>query len=231
MQSDDEIAFVLSHEMSHHIAGHIPKQQQQQVLGALILGGLVAAAGNPNGGPASDQAIQPGHGHRRLRRRPQLLADLRARGRHARRLHRRPRRLRPRARRADLPPPGAGQPRRPAASSPATRAPRSARPPSPASPPRSAASRPWASSRAPARPAEAGHASHISIRVPCPAKIAERAFSGLRVAAAPPRYPVTAADGAGWLAAPRKNRAARCGTRPSKDADRRCCPALFDRLR
>ena len=58
MRSDDEIAFVLSHEASHHIAGHIPKQQQQQVLGALILGGLVAAAGNPYGGPASDQAIQ-----------------------------------------------------------------------------------------------------------------------------------------------------------------------------
>jgi Zn-dependent protease with chaperone function len=58
MRSDDEIAFVLSHEMSHHISGHIPKQQQQQVLGALILGGLVAAAGNPaTGGPASDQAI------------------------------------------------------------------------------------------------------------------------------------------------------------------------------
>ena len=58
MRSDDEIAFVLSHEASHHIAGHIPKQAQQQVLGALVLGGIVAAAGNPYGGPASDQAIQ-----------------------------------------------------------------------------------------------------------------------------------------------------------------------------
>ena len=57
MRSDDEIAFVLSHEMRHHIAGHIPKQQQQQVLGALVLGGLVAAAGNPYGGPASEQSI------------------------------------------------------------------------------------------------------------------------------------------------------------------------------
>jgi Zn-dependent protease with chaperone function len=57
MRSDDEIAFMLSHEMSHHIAGHLPKQQQQQVLGALILGGLVAAAGDPYGGPASDRAI------------------------------------------------------------------------------------------------------------------------------------------------------------------------------
>jgi predicted Zn-dependent protease len=58
MQSNDEIAFVLSHEMSHHIAGHIPKQQQQQALGALILGGIVAAAGDPYGGPASEQAIR-----------------------------------------------------------------------------------------------------------------------------------------------------------------------------
>jgi peptidase M48-like protein len=58
MQSNDEIAAVLGHEMSHHIAGHIPKQQQQQVLGALILGGLVAATGNAAGGPASDESIR-----------------------------------------------------------------------------------------------------------------------------------------------------------------------------
>jgi Zn-dependent protease with chaperone function len=59
MQSDDEIAFVLSHEMSHHIAGHIPKQAQQQMLGALVFGGIVAAAGDPvTGAPACDQAIR-----------------------------------------------------------------------------------------------------------------------------------------------------------------------------
>lgn len=58
MQSDDEIAFVLSHEASHHIAGHIPKQQQQQMLGALVLGGLVAAAGDGLGMPASQQQIE-----------------------------------------------------------------------------------------------------------------------------------------------------------------------------
>lgn len=57
MQSDDELAFVLSHEMAHQIAGHIGKQQQQQVLGALIMGGLVAAAGNGYGGAASSDAI------------------------------------------------------------------------------------------------------------------------------------------------------------------------------
>ena len=58
MQSDDEIAFVLSHEASHHIAGHIPKQAQQQALGALVLGGLVAAAGDAAGMPATEQQIQ-----------------------------------------------------------------------------------------------------------------------------------------------------------------------------
>ena len=58
MQSDDEIAFVLSHEASHHIAGHIGKQQQQQALGALVLGGLVAATGQAYGAPASDDAIR-----------------------------------------------------------------------------------------------------------------------------------------------------------------------------
>ncbi len=58
MRSDDEIAFVLSHEMSHHIAGHIPKQQQQQAMGALILGGLVAAAGNAYGMPVSEDSLQ-----------------------------------------------------------------------------------------------------------------------------------------------------------------------------
>lgn len=58
MRSDDEIAFVLSHEMAHHIADHIPRQQQSQMLGALILGGVVAAAGQASGSPASQDAIR-----------------------------------------------------------------------------------------------------------------------------------------------------------------------------
>ena len=55
MRSNDEIAFVLSHEAAHHIARHIPKQQQSQVFGALVLGGLAAAAG---GQYATEQGIQ-----------------------------------------------------------------------------------------------------------------------------------------------------------------------------
>jgi len=58
MLSDDEIAFVLAHEMAHHIAEHLPRQQQSQVLGALILGGIVAAAGQAAGAPASQDTIR-----------------------------------------------------------------------------------------------------------------------------------------------------------------------------
>lgn len=42
--TDDEVAFVLSHEYGHLIGRHIEKQQQQALAGALILGALTAAA-------------------------------------------------------------------------------------------------------------------------------------------------------------------------------------------
>lgn len=42
--SDDEVAFVLSHEYGHLIGRHIQKQQQQALAGALILGAITAAA-------------------------------------------------------------------------------------------------------------------------------------------------------------------------------------------
>ncbi|MER2510624.1 M48 family metalloprotease [Amaricoccus sp.] len=58
MTSDDEIAFVLSHEASHQIAQHISKQQQQSILGAMVMGGLVVAAGGYGGMGASDEAVQ-----------------------------------------------------------------------------------------------------------------------------------------------------------------------------
>jgi predicted Zn-dependent protease len=39
----DELAFVMGHEAAHHIAAHIPRQQETALRGAL-LGGLIAAA-------------------------------------------------------------------------------------------------------------------------------------------------------------------------------------------
>jgi Zn-dependent protease with chaperone function len=58
MTDDDEIAFVLSHEASHQIADHLGRQEQQRVFGALILGGLTAAAGQYGGVAASDAQIR-----------------------------------------------------------------------------------------------------------------------------------------------------------------------------
>jgi predicted Zn-dependent protease len=44
-RSADELAFVLGHEAGHHIAGHIPKREEQALSGALLAGVLAAASG------------------------------------------------------------------------------------------------------------------------------------------------------------------------------------------
>jgi len=44
-RNHDELAFVLSHEAAHHIAGHIPRQQQNAAAGAILLGGLATLTG------------------------------------------------------------------------------------------------------------------------------------------------------------------------------------------
>ncbi|AZL60075.1 peptidase M48 [Tabrizicola piscis] len=41
----DELAFVLGHEAAHHIAGHIPRRQEQAMSGALLAGLLAQANG------------------------------------------------------------------------------------------------------------------------------------------------------------------------------------------
>jgi predicted Zn-dependent protease len=41
----DELAFVLGHEAAHHIAGHIGRQQQNAVAGAVIAGSLAVLLG------------------------------------------------------------------------------------------------------------------------------------------------------------------------------------------
>lgn len=44
-RNQDELAFVMAHEAAHHIAGHIPRKQQDAMAGALIFGTLAAASG------------------------------------------------------------------------------------------------------------------------------------------------------------------------------------------
>ena len=62
-QSDDEVAFILSHEYGHLIGRHIEKQQQQQIAGALILGVIAAAANGysvANGGYNDPNLVNDG---------------------------------------------------------------------------------------------------------------------------------------------------------------------------
>ncbi len=51
----DELAFVMGHEAAHHIAAHIPRQQQDAMTGALILGTLAAVGG---GDPTAIRSAQ-----------------------------------------------------------------------------------------------------------------------------------------------------------------------------
>ncbi|NDV02187.1 M48 family metallopeptidase [Pseudoroseicyclus tamaricis] len=52
LQNPDEMAFVLAHEASHHVAGHIARSQQNAQAAAAVFGGLAGVSG------ASDEAIQ-----------------------------------------------------------------------------------------------------------------------------------------------------------------------------
>lgn len=44
-RNEDELAFVLGHEAAHHIEGHIARQQQNAVAGAVIFAGLATLSG------------------------------------------------------------------------------------------------------------------------------------------------------------------------------------------
>lgn len=54
MQNDDEVAFVLAHEVSHQIEQHLARVSAQQRLGAVLLGGLVASTGRVSASVAAD---------------------------------------------------------------------------------------------------------------------------------------------------------------------------------
>lgn len=47
-QNTDELAFVLGHELSHHLAGHLQRQATNSQMGALLAGGLAAIMGGSN---------------------------------------------------------------------------------------------------------------------------------------------------------------------------------------
>lgn len=49
VRNPDELAFVMSHEAAHHIAGHLARQRQNATVGAVVFGQLagVVGAGDP----------------------------------------------------------------------------------------------------------------------------------------------------------------------------------------
>jgi len=49
VRNRDEMAFVMSHEVAHHIRGHLARTQQNAAAGAIILGGLAALTGAGSG--------------------------------------------------------------------------------------------------------------------------------------------------------------------------------------
>jgi len=71
----DELAFVMGHEAAHHIAGHIPRQQQTASTGAILLGGLAAAYGYDEATVRSVQNIGAGIAGRAYAKNYELEAD------------------------------------------------------------------------------------------------------------------------------------------------------------
>ena len=62
--NDDELAFVLAHEYSHALMGHVQKTMRNQMIGQLVGGlaglGVAAAAGSDLGSASTGQAIDGG---------------------------------------------------------------------------------------------------------------------------------------------------------------------------
>jgi predicted Zn-dependent protease len=71
----DEIAFVLGHEAAHHVAGHIPLQQQSAQTGALVAGVLASASGASPDAVRAAQEIGASLGARTYSKDFELEAD------------------------------------------------------------------------------------------------------------------------------------------------------------
>ncbi|ATQ56050.1 M48 family metalloprotease [Paracoccus yeei] len=71
----DELAFVVGHEASHHILGHIDRKSTAATMGAVILGGLASAYGGNPDAIESAQAMGAQFGARYYSREWELEAD------------------------------------------------------------------------------------------------------------------------------------------------------------
>jgi len=74
-RNQDELALILGHEAAHHILGHIPRQQQTAMAGALLAGVLAAATGVSDAGVQDAQNIGASIGARQFAKSFELQAD------------------------------------------------------------------------------------------------------------------------------------------------------------
>ena len=74
-QNEDELAFVLGHEAAHHILGHIGRQQQNAVAGAVIFAGLATLSGGDASAVESAQRLGAQVGARSYSKDFELEAD------------------------------------------------------------------------------------------------------------------------------------------------------------
>ena len=74
-RNEDELAFVLGHETAHHIAGHIGRQQQNAVAGAVIFAGLATLSGGDTTAVETAQRLGAQVGARTYSKNFELEAD------------------------------------------------------------------------------------------------------------------------------------------------------------
>ena len=74
-QNQDELAFIMGHEASHHIMGHLDRTRESALTGALILGTLASTGGGGDGAVSQARQIGATVGARRYSQDFELEAD------------------------------------------------------------------------------------------------------------------------------------------------------------
>jgi Zn-dependent protease with chaperone function len=67
LSNDDDLAFVIAHELAHNLVGHVGKTQQNMMAGALIGLGIEAAIGAMGGGSVNGEIARAGAGVAQMR--------------------------------------------------------------------------------------------------------------------------------------------------------------------
>jgi len=75
IRNADELAFIMAHEAAHHIRGHIARQQENALAGAVILAGLATLGGADAGAVASARDLGAQVGARSYSKDFELEAD------------------------------------------------------------------------------------------------------------------------------------------------------------